>query len=255
MKKRKVVPRHSSKHHALHPLNLPPGIKVLIAYTGIIALFYLLYLLFGITKPISVVFGTFVYGNLAILIEFSSLFVLFAIIYGLVKRHFWVFYVSIVWFLFGLLNAVISLTAFKSEFDVLKHILFASSFVVIILNGIIAWYIYSEKYYFKTKHLNKQTKTKDKFFVYLISVFLIVSILVLITYGVNFYNTTLKTTSEIISELKAAQIPDLECAQKTGQDQDICYLILSIMKEGKQPTLCENINSDFYKVTCYRSLE
>lgn len=157
-------------------------------------------------------------------------------------------------FLFGILNAVVSLVRFSSEFDILRRILFASSLVIILLNGIIVWYVYSEKKYFKTKHLNKETKTKDKFFVYIISVFIIVSLLILITYGLEFYNTTLKTTSDIVSELKSAEMPDLVCVQKTGNEKDICYLILAIMNnEGS--SVCENIDSDFYKLTCYRAMQ
>lgn len=236
-------------------MNLPPGIKVLIAYTGIMAFIYLLYFLFGVTKPVSVVFGSFFYGTTATVIELLSLLVILIILYGLIKRHFWVFYISLTWFLFGLLNAVVSLIKFRAEFDVLRNILIASSFVVIVLNGVIAWYIYSEKSYFKVKHLNKETKTKDKFFVYLISVFLIVSFLILLTFGINFYNTSIKTTNKIIAEITASPIPELTCAQKANHEQDLCYLIVSIMKKEREPRLCDNIGSDFYKMTCYRALE
>ena len=254
MVKKRGLDRHYSQNK-LHWKNLPPGIKVLVTYVGVIALFYLLYLIFGISKPVSVVFGNFIYGTKATMIEFASLVLLLSIIYGLVKRHYWVFYISLTWFSFGLLNAVVSLVRFNSEFDVLKNILLISSFVVIILNGVIVWYVYTEKRFFKTKHLNKETKAKDKFFVYLISVFLIVSILFLVTFGLNFYNTTLKTTNKVIAEIQESSIPELLCAQKTGSEQDICYLVLAIAKEGKDSSLCENIKSDFYKITCYRALK
>ena len=232
---------------------LPPGIKVLIAYTSIIALFYLLYLLFGLSQPISVLFGKFIYGTGATVVELVSLGLLSAIIYGLYKRHFWVFYVSLTWFIFGALNAFVSLTAFRAEFDVLKSLLIISSLVVIVLNGIIAAYIYSEKKYFKTKHLNKETRAKDKFFVYVISVFIIVSLLLLVTYGISFYTDTIQTTNKIIGELQDAPNPELLCAQKAVPEQDICYLVLTIIEN--RPQLCENIASDFYKITCYRALE
>jgi len=246
--------RRISKYDPLHWSNLPPGIKVLVAYTGIIALFYLLYLLLGVARPVSVIFGQFFYGGTATLIETISVILLIAIIYGLIKRHFWVFYLSLIWFSFGILNAVVSLAIFDSEFDILRNVLFISSFIIIILNGIIIWYVYTEKSYFKTKHLNKVTRAKDKFFVYVISVFLIVSILILITFGVDFYNTTLKTTDKLISELETEEIPELFCAQKSGEEQDLCYLILSIMRDGEDERICENIKSDFYKITCLRSL-
>ncbi len=255
MQKRKVRGRHISKYNKLNWSTLPPGIKVLIAYTGIIAFFYFLYLMFGVTKPISILFGTFIYGTAATVIELCALALLISIIYGLVKRYYWVFYVSLFWFAFGALNAFISLLTFGSEFDVLRNILFASSFIVILLNGIIVWYVYSEKEYFRTKHLNKKTKSKDKFFVYVISAAIIVSMLILATFGLNFYVATLQSTNEIVAELYDASIPELICQQKQTQEQDLCYLILSIMKDGKEPQLCENILSDFYKITCYRALQ
>lgn len=253
--KRRGLDRLSSKYHELHIFNLPPGIKVLAAYTGIIALLYIAYLLFGVTKPISIIFGMLVYGAMANVLELSALIVLLSIIYGLLKRHYWVFYVSLAWFSFGLLNALISLLRFKSEFDVLRNILFISSFVVIVLNGIIVWYVYSEKQYFRTKHLDKKTKAKDRFFVYVVSVAIIVSLLFLITFGLNFYTSTLKTTSKVIDELQQSALPELLCAEKNSTEQDICYLVLSIMNQEKEPRICESINSDFYKITCYRALE
>lgn len=234
---------------------LPPGIKVLITYTAVITFFYLIYSLFGISKPISVFFGTFIYGTAATIIELTSLALLLIILYGLIKRHYWVFWISLAWFSFGAVNALVSLFKFRAEFDVLKQVLLLSSFIVIVLNGIIAWYIYSEKYYFKVKHLNKETKAKDKFFVYVISCFLIVSFLVLITFGVHFYRTTFSITNKLIVELKQDPYQDLVCAKKQGTEQDVCYLVLSIIREGQEPEICENIQSDFYKMTCYRSLE
>jgi len=253
--KKRGVKRHSYHPDPLHWKNLPPGIKILIAYTGIIALFYLLYLLLGGWKPVSIIFGKLIYGPIAVVIELSALILLLSIIYGLIKRHFWVFYVSLIWFSFGIFNAAVSLISFKSEFDVLRSILVLSSFIVIVMNGIIVWYVYSEKYYFKTKHLNKEIKQKDKFFVYLISVFLIVSILLLITYGLNFYNTTIKTTNQVISELKVSSNPDILCSQKTDKERDICYLVLTIINDNQESSLCENIESDFYKITCYRAIQ
>ncbi|MEK6886506.1 MAG: hypothetical protein AABW88_01620 [Nanoarchaeota archaeon] len=255
MLKKRGVHRPSSHYDPLHWKNLPPGIKVLIAYTGFITLLYLLYFLFAAKKPISVVFGVLLSGNIALVIELISLGLLFSILYGLVKREFWVFYISLAWFSFGILNAVISLIKFNSEFDILKKVLIASSFIIILLNGLIVWYVYSEKKYFKTKHLNKETKAKDKVFVYIISIFIIVSLLILITYCLEFYNTTLKTTKDIVSELKNADVPDIVCVQKSGNEQDICYLVLAIMNEEKGSQQCENINSDFYKMTCYRALQ
>lgn len=255
MKKRDVQGRHKAIHDALHWSNLPPGIKVLAAYTGIIALLYIVYLLFGVTKPVSIIFGLLVRGAAATFLELLGLAVLLSIIYGLLKRHYWVFYVSLAWFSFGLLNALISLLMFKSEFGVLRNVLFVSSFVVIVLNGIIVWYVYSEKQYFMTKHLNKKTKAKDRFFVYVVTVAIIVSLLFLITFGLNFYSSTMKTTNKVIDELQASSNPEQLCREKNTTEQDICYLVLSIMNEEKEPGICESINSDFYKITCYRALE
>jgi hypothetical protein len=211
--KKRGLHRHISKSQLP---KLPIGIKVLIAYTSVIALAYLLYLLFGLTKPVSVIFGNLISGTGAAIIELASLALLIVIIYGLAKRHFWVFYISLTWFIFGAVNALVSLISFRSEFDVLRTALVASSLVVIVLNGIIAWYIYSEKYFFKTKHMNKETKAKDKFFVHVLVAFLIVAILMLSTFGINFYRTTLKTTKSLVEELTATSFPDAVCEQKTG---------------------------------------
>jgi len=254
MKRGRGIDRHNSKYSPLNWKNLPSGIKVLSVYMSLIAVFYLLYLVLGISKPVSVIFGTFIYGMAASIVEIISLILLVTIIYGLVKRHYWVFWLSLGWFSFGLLNAIVSLARFNSEFDVLKNILFASSLIIVVLNGIIVWYVYSEKYYFKVRHLNKTTKAKDKFFVYIISSFIIVSVLIMATFGVSFYTTTLKETKKIIADLQSSPLQELTCAQKTGEEQDLCYVVLSVMRDGKDSSLCDNIKSDFYKITCVRSL-
>jgi hypothetical protein len=79
-------------------------------------------------------------------------------------------------------------------------------------------------------------------------------LLLLITFGFNFYNSTLKTTNKLIAELKGATLPELTCAQKTGTEQDLCYLIIVIAQQDSSTRLCENIKSDFYKMTCYRAI-
>ena len=78
---------------------------------------------------------------------------------------------------------------------------------------------------------------------------------ILVTYGLNFYSTTIKTTNKLIDELNKDPLPEITCAQKVSPEQDLCYLILSIMRQSKDPRICDNIVSDFYKMTCYRSLQ
>ncbi len=250
----RVISKHTQPHQDISFSTLPPGIKVLVYYTGIIAFFYLLYIVFASIKPVYVIFGSSIYGNAALVIELISFVLLLSIIYGLSKRHYWVFWISLIWFSLGVLDAIVSLLTFSSQFDVLRQILVISSLIITLLNGIVVWYVYSEKHYFKVKHLDKKTKQKDKFFIYVISTVIIFSLLLLITFGLNFYSTTITKTHTIITELKNSTYPEITCGQKMGDDKDICYLVLTIMYNDTQRNLCDNIQSDFYKMTCDRAI-
>ncbi len=261
--KHKTIHKHTAKHyiheyakiHAVHKKSpLPPGIKVLIAYAAVVLAFYLIYFFFGITKPVSIFFGTLLTGNAALFIDILSVAMLVAIIVGLKKRDYWVFWLSLAWFSYGVLNAIFSAFMIKTELAILKEMMLLSAVSVLLLNGLIVWYIYSEKEYFKTKHLNKETKTKDKLFVYIIASVLIISMLFTATLGFNFYKTTIKTANEIIQEFDRFGASPLVCEEKSNHERDICYVALTIAMQTKDNTMCNNIESDFYKLTCYRAL-
>jgi hypothetical protein len=256
-------PIHHAEHHHVHEPEhhifrkkeaLPPGIKVLIAYASVVCIFYLIYLLFGIKKPVSIFFGMLLTGSSALMVDIISLCLLVAIIIGLKRRDYWTFWLSLGWFSYGVLNAIVSVFLIQTQFMILKELMLLSAVSILILNGLIVWYIYSEKEYFKTKHLNKVTKAKDKVFVYIIASVLIVSILFTITLGLNFYKTTIKTANEIIHEMDTRGANQMICEEKTNQEKDICYVVLTIATEAKESSLCDNIESDFYKLTCYRAL-
>ncbi|MFC1728058.1 hypothetical protein ACFLZ7_01170 [Nanoarchaeota archaeon] len=254
-KKRKGSVRGKTTGQKRHKKEgLPPGIKVLITYASVVSLFYLIYLFVGIQKPISIFFGNLITGAGAMLIDVISVVLLGLIIFGLAKKKYWVFWLSLGWFAYGVINAIVSAFMIQTQFLILKNMMLLSAVSVLLLNGLIVWYIYSEKEFFKTKHLNKVTRAKDHMFVYIIASVLIISILLTLTIGVNFYKTTVKTANSIIEEFTLVGASEFVCDQKIGEERDICYVVLAVTLNETDGEMCESVESDFYKLTCYRAI-
>ena len=253
-KKRGVSGRVRTTGQKLQKIEeIPPGIKVLIAYASIVTIFYIIYLFIGAQNPISIFFGRLVTGASAILVDLISVILLGFIIYGLAKRTRWIFWLSLIWFSYGVINAIVSAFFIRTQFLILKDLMLLSTISVLLLNGLIIWYIYSEKEYFVNKHVTKVTKAKDKMFVYIITAVLIISVLLTLTIGINFYKTTIKTANSIIQEFSDVGASEFVCDKKEGEERDICYIILAVATNATD-SICSGIESDFYKLTCYRAI-
>ena len=113
----------------------PIGIKVLTGYLGIVLFFYLAYLVIGIKAPIAVVFGQLVGGWQAIVFTSAAIVVLIFTIYSITKRKKWGYYLSLAWFVFGIINSVVSLALLKAEVvTVTRNFLLLSSVAVFLIN-------------------------------------------------------------------------------------------------------------------------
>ncbi|MEM4336931.1 MAG: hypothetical protein QXG86_02920 [Candidatus Woesearchaeota archaeon] len=233
----------------------PLGVKVLLTYLFIILFFYITYIIIGLKSPIAVVVGQIIEGVGAIIFTISTTIILFFIIYSIIKRKKWGYYLSIAWFVFGILNAVLSLILLSEEISsATRNFLILSSSIILLIDIIAIIYIVSEKQYFFATHLLlKRVRTIDKIFVGLITIFIASLIVISCIIGYDFYKTNVKLADSLIEELKGKtekQQEDL-CNSKTGQERELCLLILSI-KSGSLER-CKEIKSDFYRFACMRA--
>ena len=234
-----------------HPL----GIRVLTGYWFIMLGFYFFYLFIGIKTPIAIVFGQMVGGLTALFLVMALIVVIIVLIAGLVKRKKWSYYLSLIWFSFGIINSLVSMVLLKTEVvSFTRSFLILSSVTVFVINILAILYIASEKNYFFSKHFaQKKPMLVDKLFVAALVIFLVVTISIGGVMGYDFYRTNIQQTDGLILELKDKPYDQQIqiCSSKQNTQKDLCLLIVSI-KMGSSD-LCSQIQSDFYKFSCMQA--
>ena len=233
----------------------PIGIKVLVGYLILLLFFYFAYLFVSVKAPVAVIFGQMIGGIQAALLTSVTIAVLLATLYSIHKRRKWGYYLSLVWFAFGIINSIVALVLLKPEVvTVTRNFLALSSFAVFIINIIAIIYIVSEKdYFFAKKFLLKRPRIIDKVFVTLIIIFVVGTLVIGGLLGYDFYKTNIKLADSLIAELedKTNMQQDEICNSKSEQEKDLCLLVVSI-KEGSH-LKCNEIESEFYRFACMRA--
>ena len=217
-----------------HPL----GIKVLIGYLVIILGFYFFYLFLGMKSPLAIVFGQIIGGMPALLIVLCLMAFTMVLIAGLVKRKRWGYYLSLIWFSFGILNSLISLILLKPEVaSFTRNFLILSSVTIFVIDILAILYIASEKNYFFASHfIQKKAAIVDKLFVVALIVFLVITISIGSAMGYDFYRKNIQQTDSMIGELdkKTYDQQISICNSKADSDKDLCLLIVSIKNQEKK---------------------
>lgn len=256
----KTSHEHPSK--AYHPANVaharagktPFSIRILIGYSSILVMFYLLYFVMGVYRPQLLFLGGAIISYSAIFIDALFVISLFVLIYGLKNRKSWAWLLGIIWYSLSTVHSIASvyLTA-PNLYNILRELLVLSSVFIVIINLLIIWYIYTKKDYFRNpRHEDKFGKT-DKIFVYSLVCFWAIMILISISIGFNFYKDTTTVAENIVNEIKdTTPIHAIAiCETKTGKERDICFVVLVTVfeKENLEP-MCGRIDSDLYRFSC-----
>jgi len=233
----------------------PIGIKVLTAYLGVVLFFYLAYIIFGLNSPMAVIFGQMVWGwQAAVFTVIISIFLIITI-HSIAKRKRFGYHLSLAWFIFGIINSIVSLALLKSEIVTFtRNFLLLSAFAVFFINIIAIIYIVSEKQYFLAERfLLKSPRIIDKVFIALITIFVLSTLVVGGFLGYDFYKSNIMITDSLISELagKTDAQQNTVCSSKPEQEKDLCLLIMSIKKGSYEK--CGEIKSEFYRFACLRA--
>ena len=242
---------------------IPIGIRFLIGYLIFLAALYLISFIYGVTFPTTILFGKMLTGTRALIINLVLLAIVFIMIYGFWKRKAYTFDLSIGFFSFTALNAVISLLLFDSaDHPAFKKLLLLSFISLIFMNIVIIWYILHEKKYFYAEQFkDRPVQHRDRVFLYTIVTFWAVALLIGVTLGVNFYKDTTRLIDESIAEIGGDYyMGQLLCETKEGPERDVCTLVIATaMSEAQRSEeelqgFCDDIQSDFYRFTCLRSI-
>ena len=242
---------------------IPLGVRFLIGYLIFLSVLYVISFLYGITFPTTILFGKLITGARAMVINVILVGLIFLMIYGFWKRKAFTFDLSIGFFSFTALNAVISVMLFSSiEHPAIKKLLLLSFVSLIFMNIVIIWYILHErKYFYSERFKDRPFHKRDKVFLYILVTFWTVALLVGVTLGIQFYKDTTKMIDKTLMELRGDYYSgSILCDKKSGPEKDVCKLVVATAMSSKQrpyPELvgvCNSIESDFYQFTCMRSI-
>ncbi|MBR9676623.1 hypothetical protein GOV04_00590 [Candidatus Woesearchaeota archaeon] len=240
---------------------VPAGIKVLIGYTSFLGIFYLTYLIFGAYVPTTVLFGKIIEGSLAVLINMVYLTALLVLLYGLIKRKRWGWELALGWYIFGIIDSIISTIIIKANnFSILASFVQLSSLGIIFMNVVALWYLISKKDYFLGRKFDRHFHVEDQIFVTMTVIFLSIMLVLIVGAAKTYYDTTKTLTASAIDDLSGKTLFNsiLTCEQKFGEFRDSCYLVTVIMHENAEKVtlqdVCDRIQSTFFKFTCMRAI-
>ena len=241
---------------------IPIGIRVLVVYMIFLCALYLASFLSTLSFPTTIIFGQVIAGTAAIVVNVIVLLSLILILYGLIRRKAYTFDLAIAWFGLAILNSLVSFFLMDSpRFAIFGNLLFLSFLTSVVVNTLVIWYILSEKKYFyaRTFH-DRPWHHKDKVFVYTLVSFWILVLLIGLSSAINFYGDTTRIVDQTMIELGSTHPFFIEeaCLTKEGKERDVCLIVLATMYNTSDPeqvgSICSNIESDFFRFTCLRTL-
>ncbi|MFW6312048.1 MAG: hypothetical protein ACOC1K_07430, partial [Nanoarchaeota archaeon] len=204
---------HHIKHHYNTYNSAPPGLKLLITYSVILAL---LYFILGILFPTTIVFGHELTGPLAQFLNLFFVMVLIVIIYGYIHRRSWVYELAVIWYILSIISSFFSLILWDSEIltSLADSIILLSLFMFAI-NILNLWYIIVRKKYFKHPHTHLHD-TYDKLYIHVMTIFFVLTILIITLIITNFYQKTSSYIDENINDIRGKSLEDalFTCANK-----------------------------------------
>ena len=224
-----------------------------------LSLFYLS-LLFQ--SDISVFFGFLISGMFAKTLNFIFFLLILVIVYGLIKRIKWTYYLTLSIYFLSLLSSFISILSWNeiqnSILSSLTIIIIPTIILSILINGLTFWYVLTKKeYFFSNKKIEIETK-EDKIFTYSINLFLIITFIVIIGSLINFSIRITDTIDELMVKINNQTFTEsLFFCDDQKEDKDLCYVALATKHSNEEyiSRLCNKIESNFYQFTCYRAIE
>lgn len=251
------APEHMGKY------KIPLGIRCLIGYMLFVSIIYVISFITSIAFPTTILFGQMVEGPRALVVNIVMLALNLVVLYGLWARKPFAFDFSIGVFLFNTLNSLLSITLFEWTDHPFKKLMLLSFASLILVNVVVIWYILHEKKYFYAKVFRDgPIQHIDKIFLYTVVTFWVVAALIGVTLGAQYYKETITKIDGVMDEMQGDfnGRGEYVCSLKTGEDKDICALVLVTAQKELQVssarlyTQCQSMHSDFYRFVCLRSV-
>ncbi len=225
----------------------PLGFRVLTGYLGFLAVFYLLFMFF----PSMLFFGTMLQEVIVRLLTLLIVAVLVVLTYGFRERKKWAYGLAIVWFVYEIINAVVS-NFFVSGHDLVAPFMQSTALFIVLADLVILWYLYSRRDYFLSRRKLALVTRQDKLLVTFLIIFVVMLVMLSVNATVELYNDTKVVSSQVVEEFsgKSYEQALLLCSTKSGTDKDLCYVVLVVAYEEATRFDCSNVEYPFFKSTC-----
>lgn len=229
----------------------PLGIKILVAYSLLLFVVNLVFLLF---LDSVLVMGFSISGAWAKIVYGGFCFVLALLMFGYVRRGLWAFYYAVLWYSFSIIDSFISLFSLKFvNFN--SNVFLFFLLLVMLVNGLTLGYVSMKKKYFEGKKNLARVAYEDKLFISVLGVFIIGLLILSISGGVLFYQETKHAIDSVSVELdqKNKLQAEIICGSKHGKKADVCYMVLARSIDTNN-NYCSYIQNAFYRFICDKSI-
>ncbi|MBI2549117.1 hypothetical protein HYW21_07245 [Candidatus Woesearchaeota archaeon] len=233
----------------------PYAVRVLIIYSLILGVFYLF---LAIYVPSTMLAGKMLIGNAARDVNILTTVIIAVLVYGIAEQKSWSYYLAFVLYSLSVLNSLISVAFLKfSIFGFMEQLILGALLVTVILNGLTLWYVHNRRSYFLKKTYFSPER-KDVFFAHSIIVIGCIMLLILLSSAIGLYLSLTKNIDQIVQELEGFDFTEAKVVCLTREKQnDLCLVTVALIHRHNEnvQTACNEIQSEFYKFTCYNAIK
>ncbi|OVE74817.1 hypothetical protein BVX95_01095 [archaeon D22] len=233
---------------------LPLGIRVLTVYLFLLAVFYLIV---GVSFRKAMIFGVYVDGLLAFVINALTILVICSMIYGFAKKKIQYYYVSTVFFVLVIMNTLTSIFTLRLyTTGVLRDLINYSFALVLLLNVSTIIFILSKKYYFLHPKPEYHVSSTDKLFVIGLTIMWIFLMGGILYYGNAFLDQSFAEVDVLVEDLYERSV--LETVNYCGysSNRDLCFYVGAIINKDdpNAKLLCDYVNLPYFHNDCLKSV-
>ncbi len=229
----------------------PKGVKALLLYSIVTAFFYKFFLLLGFYSPSQI--------NLereSLFLNSLVLALLLIFLYAVLTKKAWAYHLSIVWFSASILLSLASFAMISTAYPTIRALLILSGLAMIFVDTLAIWYIVEKQHHFNPAKPVLKYDHIDKTFLYILSSFWLILILLAAGLGFSFYQQSTTLSDKMLEELKGTSIIHglVICDDKKNMEHDICYVTLAAIYPNQDlRALCGKVQSDFFRWTCLQN--
>ena len=238
----------------LIPVAFPAGVRVILWYTGLLALFqFVVGLLVPLLYPQIMALNPFV-----VLFNFVFLGISVFMIKGILQRKFWAYKLMIIWYVIAIFYNFLYFFYSYDFFDVMAEILLIGLIFSFVVNCVVIWYLLSQYDFFRHRGIflfHRRIRlavldANDHVFTVVFFSFWFVTLLVLLFSGGKLLAETFSISSEVQKDFVRLGYYDATlCYRENTQYHDVCLMTIGISLGDE--SYCKDVKSSFYKFTCH----